>query len=170
MTIKLYSTLSRKKEDFETIEPGKVRMYVCGVTVYNKAHIGHAMFSLVFDTLRRYLTYRGYEVRQVINFTDVDDKIINRASQLGMDPFQLAENYIAEFRGQIEALNVLPATVNPRATLEIHGKPIPVVAREAQGEEYNRLWKFATEHHPPYLKYQQMTTRHIPIMVFERVG
>ena len=119
MTIKLYSTLSRKKEDFETIEPGKVRMYVCGVTVYNKAHIGHAMFALVFDVLRRYLTYRGYEVRQVINFTDVDDKIINRAKQLNMDPFQLAENYITEFRAQIEALNILPATVNPRATREM---------------------------------------------------
>ena len=119
MTMKLYSTLSRKKEEFQTIEPGKVRMYVCGVTVYNKAHIGHAMFALVFDVLRRYLTYRGYEVRQVINFTDVDDKIINRANQLNMDPFQLAENYINEFRAQIAALNILPATVNPRATREM---------------------------------------------------
>jgi len=128
MGIKLYSTLSRKKEDFETIEPGKVRMYVCGVTVYNKAHIGHAMFALVFDVLRRYLTYRGYEVRQVINFTDVDDKIINRANQLGMDPFQLAENYINEFRAQIEALNILPATVNPRATREM-----PQIIRMIEG-------------------------------------
>ena len=128
MAIKLYSTLSRKKEDFQTIEPGKVRMYVCGVTVYNKAHIGHAMFALVFDVLRRYLTYRGYDVRQVINFTDVDDKIINRAKQLGMDPFQLAENYITEFRAQIEALNILPATVNPRATREM-----PQIIRMIEG-------------------------------------
>jgi cysteinyl-tRNA synthetase len=148
MSIKLYSTLSRKKEDFETIEPGKVRMYVCGVTVYNKAHIGHAMFALVFDVLRRYLTYRGYEVRQVINFTDVDDKIINRANQLNMDPFQLAENYINEFRAQIEALNILPATVNPRATREmpqiikmIEGLIEKGYAYPAAGDVYFRVAK-----------------------------
>ena len=148
MSIKLYSTLSRKKEDFQTIEPGKVRMYVCGVTVYNKAHIGHAMFALVFDILRRYLTYRGYEVRQVINFTDVDDKIINRAKTLGMDPFQLAENYIKEFRGQIEALNILPATVNPRATLEmpqiirmIEGLIEKGYAYPSEGDVYFRVTK-----------------------------
>lgn len=119
MTIKIYSTLSRKKETFETIEPGKVRMYVCGPTVYNKAHIGHAMSALVFDIIRRYLEFRGYAVRHAMNFTDVDDKIINRANQMGMDPFQLAENYIQEYRDQLEALNVLPATVNPRATQEM---------------------------------------------------
>ncbi len=128
MAIKLYSTLSRKKEPFETIEPGKVRMYVCGVTVYNKAHIGHAMFALVFDVIRRYLTYRGYEVKQVINFTDVDDKIINRANQLGTDPAALAEHYINEFRAQTQALNVLPATVNPRATQEM-----PQIIRMIEG-------------------------------------
>jgi cysteinyl-tRNA synthetase len=146
MAIKLYSTLSRKKELFETIEPGKVRMYVCGVTVYNKAHIGHAMFVLVFDVLRRYLTYRGYDVRQVINFTDVDDKIINRAKQLEMDPAQLAENYISEFRAQTEALNVLPATVNPRATQEmpqiiemIEGLIEKGYAYPAEGDVYFRV-------------------------------
>ena len=146
MAIKLYSTLSRKKEAFETIEPGKVRMYVCGVTVYNKAHIGHAMFALVFDVLRRYLTYRGYDVRQVINFTDVDDKIINRANQLGMDAAELAENYIKEFRAQIEALNILPATVNPRATLEmpqiiqmIEGLIEKGYAYPAEGDVYFRV-------------------------------
>jgi len=119
MSIKLYSTLSRRKEDFETIEPGKVRMYVCGVTVYHKAHIGHAMFALVFDVIRRYLEYRGYAVRHVMNFTDVDDKIINRANQLGMNPFELAEGYIREFQQNLADLNVLPATINPRATQEI---------------------------------------------------
>jgi cysteinyl-tRNA synthetase len=128
MALKLYSTLSRKKELFATIEPGKVRMYVCGVTVYNKAHIGHAMFALVFDVIRRYLTFRGYEVRQVINFTDVDDKIINRANQMGMDPFVLAQNYINEFQTQIAALNILPATVNPRATQEM-----PQIIRMIEG-------------------------------------
>ncbi|HQN05327.1 MAG TPA: cysteine--tRNA ligase [Anaerolineaceae bacterium] len=119
MSIKLYSTLSRRKEDFETIEPGKVRMYVCGVTVYHKAHIGHAMFVLVFDVIRRYLEYRGYAVRHVMNFTDVDDKIINRANQLGVNPFELAEGYIREFQQNLADLNVLPATINPRATQEI---------------------------------------------------
>jgi len=94
MGIKIYSTLSRKKEPFETIEPGKVRMYVCGPTVYSQAHIGHAMSAMVFDVIRRYLEYRGYEVIHAMNFTDVDDKIINRANREGVDPFQLAERYI----------------------------------------------------------------------------
>ena len=119
MSLKLYNTLTRRKEAFETIEPGKVRMYVCGPTVYNKAHIGHAMSALVFDILRRYLIYRGYDVRHVMNFTDVDDKIISRASQMNMDPFTLAENYINEFRDQLDQLNILPASFNPRATREI---------------------------------------------------
>jgi cysteinyl-tRNA synthetase len=119
MAIKIYSTLGHKKELLETIEPGKVRMYVCGPTVYNKAHIGHAMSALVFDIIRRYLEYRGYNVKHAMNFTDVDDKIINRANQMGIDPFQLAENYIQEYRSQLNALNILPATVNPRATMEM---------------------------------------------------
>ena len=81
--IRLYNTLTRKKEDFQTLEPGVVKMYVCGVTVYNDAHVGHAMSALVFDIIRRYLEFRGYKVNHVMNFTDVDDKIINRANQLG---------------------------------------------------------------------------------------
>src|SRR5512136_605514 len=117
--LRVYNTLTRKKEDFQTLEPNLVKMYVCGVTVYSDAHIGHAMFALVFDIVRRYLTYRGYEVRQVINYTDVDDKIINRANALGMDPAGLAEKYIQEFRRQTGLLNILPATVNPRATQEM---------------------------------------------------
>jgi cysteinyl-tRNA synthetase len=119
MAIKIYNTLTRKKEDFETLEPGKVRMYVCGPTVYNKAHVGHAMSAVVFDIIRRYLNYRGYQVRHLMNFTDVDDKIINRANQMGKDPFELANGYIAEFQKNIEDLNVLPATFNPRATQTI---------------------------------------------------
>jgi cysteinyl-tRNA synthetase len=128
MGLKIFNTLSHKKEDFVTIEPGKVRMYVCGPTVYNKAHVGHAMSALVFDILRRYLQYRGYAVNHVMNFTDVDDKIINRAAQLGMDPFALAESYITEYRNQLEALNVLPATTNPRATREM-----PQIIRMVEG-------------------------------------
>ncbi len=119
MGIKIYNTLSRKKEDFNTIEPQKVRMYVCGPTVYSNAHIGHAMSSLVFDIIKRYLLYRGYDVNHVMNFTDVDDKIINRANQQGVDPFDLAEGYINEFRRHLADLNILPATFNPRATQEM---------------------------------------------------
>jgi len=94
-------------------------MYVCGPTVYDKAHVGHAMSAIVFDIIRRYLEYRGYEVRHVMNYTDVDDKIINRANQIGMDPIKLAEQYIDEFGRHLVDLNILPATVYPRATHEV---------------------------------------------------
>ncbi|RME90284.1 MAG: cysteine--tRNA ligase, partial [Anaerolineae bacterium] len=117
--LRVYNTLTRKKEPFETIEPGVVRMYVCGPTVYDKAHVGHAMSALVFDIIRRYLIYKGYDVRFVMNFTDVDDKIIARANALGVDPFELAEGYIHEFEEHLKALNILPATANPRATQTI---------------------------------------------------
>ena len=90
--MKVYNTLSRNVEEFQTLEPGKVRMYVCGPTVYAKAHIGHAMSALVFDIIRRYLEFRGYDVRHVMNFTDVDDKIILRANEKGIDPFELGRD------------------------------------------------------------------------------
>ncbi|HEY9152119.1 MAG TPA: cysteine--tRNA ligase [Anaerolineales bacterium] len=114
--LRIYNTLTRKKEDFQTLEPNTVRMYVCGVTVYNDAHVGHAMSALVFDIIRRYLEYRGYKVKHVMNFTDVDDKIINRANQLKEDPFQLAQRYIDDYSQNLKDLNILPATINPRAT------------------------------------------------------
>jgi cysteinyl-tRNA synthetase len=116
MAIQIYNTLTRTVEPLQTIEPGVVKMYVCGVTVYDQAHIGHAMSALVFDVIRRYLEFRDYTVHHVVNFTDVDDKIINRANELGRDPHGLAEQYIAEFLEEQQALNVLPATVYPRAT------------------------------------------------------
>lgn len=119
MSIKIYNTLTRKKEALETLEPGTVRMYVCGPTVYSKAHVGHAMSALVFDIIRRYLEYRGYRVVHAMNFTDVDDKIIIRAQQQGVDPFELAEGYIREFAQNLKDLNILPATIQPRATREI---------------------------------------------------
>ena len=119
MALRIYNTLTRQKEDFETLEPGRVSMYICGPTVYSKAHVGHAMSALVFDTIRRYLEFRGYKVRYVMNYTDVDDKIITRAQEEGRDPFDLAEGYIQEFQANLQALNVLPATVNPRATQEM---------------------------------------------------
>jgi len=119
MAIKIYNTLTRKKEALETLQSGRVSMYVCGPTVYDKAHVGHAMSVLVFDIVRRYLEYRGYEVRHAMNYTDVDDKIIQRANLEGIDPFDLAERYIDEFRHHLTDLNILPATVYPRATEEI---------------------------------------------------
>ncbi len=119
MGLRVYNTLSRKKETFETIEPNKVRMYVCGPTVYDKAHVGHAMSTLVFDIIRRYLQYRGYDVRHVMNYTDVDDKIIKRANSLKVDPYELAQTYIDQFDTHLSDLNILPATFNPRATNEM---------------------------------------------------
>jgi cysteinyl-tRNA synthetase len=119
MALQIYSTLSRQKEEFHTLQPGKVTMYVCGPTVYDKAHVGHAMSAIVFDIIRRYLEYRGYQVRHAMNYTDVDDKIINRANQLNIDPIKLAERYIGEFEQHIKDLNILPATFYPRATYEI---------------------------------------------------
>lgn len=116
MTIQLYNSLTRRTEPLETIDPGVVRMYVCGVTVYDDAHIGHAMSAMVFDTIRRYLEWSGYDVRHIVNFTDVDDKIIARANQQGRDPQELAEHYIDEFMNQLGELNVQRATAYPRAT------------------------------------------------------
>jgi cysteinyl-tRNA synthetase len=119
MTLRIYNTLTRKKEPFETLVPGLVTMYVCGPTVYDKAHVGHVMSVLVFDILRRYLEFRGYKVRHVMNYTDVDDKVILRAQQEGVDPLELAEGYIEEFKQHLADFNVLPASVYPRATQEI---------------------------------------------------
>ena len=119
MALRIYNTLTRKKEPFETLEPGEVAMYVCGPTVYDNAHVGHAMSAIVFDIIRRYLEYCGYKVNHVMNYTDVDDKIIQRANQEGLDPVKLAESYINQFDQHLKDLNVLPASVNPRATEEI---------------------------------------------------
>jgi cysteinyl-tRNA synthetase len=118
-TIQVYNTLSRRKEPLQTIEPGRVRMYVCGVTPYDSAHIGHGMSLTTFDVIRRYLEHRGYEVRHIQNFTDIDDKIINRANAEGIDPNALTEALIAEWHAQTRALNALPATHYPRATEEV---------------------------------------------------
>jgi cysteinyl-tRNA synthetase len=122
--IRVYNTLTRRKEPLRTIEPGKVRMYVCGVTPYDSAHVGHGMSLISFDVIRRYLEHRGYEVRHIQNFTDIDDKIINRANAEGIDPDELTESYIAEWHEQIRRLNVLPATHYPRATEEVS----PIIA------------------------------------------
>ena len=117
--LRVYNTLSRQKEPFTTIEPGKVRMYVCGVTPYDSAHIGHGMSMTVFDIIRRYLQHRGYEVRHIQNFTDIDDKIIARANREGIDPNELTEQLIAQWHVETAELNALPATHYPRATQEV---------------------------------------------------
>lgn len=114
--IRLYNTLTHKKEEFQPLESGLVKLYVCGPTVYSDAHVGHAMSALVFDIIRRYFEFRGYHVIHVMNFTDVDDKIITRANQMNVDPFDLAEGYIRDFQEHLVDLNILPATINPRAT------------------------------------------------------
>jgi cysteinyl-tRNA synthetase len=116
---RIYNTLTRQKEPLETLQNGVVTMYVCGPTVYDKAHVGHGMSTIVYDILRRYLEYRGYQVRHVMNYTDVDDKVIERANELGVDPLKLAQGHIEEYEGYIKALNVIPASVYPRATQEI---------------------------------------------------
>lgn len=119
--MKIYDTMTRFKEEFKTIEPGKVRMYVCGPTVYNLIHIGNARPMIFFDTVRRYLEYRGYEVNFVSNFTDVDDKIIKAAVEEGVDASVISERYIAECKKDMAGMNVRPASYHPRATQEIDG-------------------------------------------------
>ncbi len=119
--MKVYNTLSGKKEEFVPLEEGKVSMYVCGPTVYNLIHIGNARPMIVFDTVRRYMEHRGYEVNYVSNFTDVDDKIIRKANEEGNDPSVISERYIAECKKDMEALHVKPATTHPKATCEIGG-------------------------------------------------
>ncbi|WP_322496601.1 cysteine--tRNA ligase [Chloroflexus sp.] len=121
MAIQLYNTLTRRLEPLETIEPGVVRMYVCGVTPYDEAHIGHAMSAIVFDMIRRYLEFRGYQVRHIVNFTDIDDKVIARANAIGQDPLALSGQYAAEFLAQLQAMNVLPATAYPRVSTTMPG-------------------------------------------------
>jgi cysteinyl-tRNA synthetase len=119
MTLKVYNTLSGKKEEFETMEPGEVRMYVCGPTVYDSCHIGHARSVVFFDLVYRFLTAMGYDVTYIRNFTDVDDKIIKRANELGVSSEEISEKYINEFYRDMDALNVKRATIEPRATQHI---------------------------------------------------
>ncbi|MBN2043991.1 MAG: cysteine--tRNA ligase [Anaerolineales bacterium] len=148
MAIRLYNTLSRQKEAFEPINPDEVTMYVCGPTVYDNAHVGHAMSSLVFDIIRRYLEYSGYQVRHVMNYTDVDDKIILRAQYEDVDALELAERYIARYGKHLEDLNILPASVYPRVSTEmenivkvVQGLIDKGYAYEVEGDVYFRVHK-----------------------------
>ncbi|MGN0243424.1 MAG: cysteine--tRNA ligase [Lachnospiraceae bacterium] len=147
--MKIYNTLTRKKEEFVPVQEGKVGMYVCGPTVYNYIHIGNARPMIVFDTFRRYLEYKGYDVNFVSNFTDVDDKIINKALEEGVDASVISERYIAECKKDMEGLNIKPATHHPKATEEIDGM-IEMIsdliekgyAYEVNGTVYYRTRKF----------------------------
>ena len=112
--IKIYDTMTRSLREFVPIEEDKVRMYVCGPTVYNYIHVGNARSTVAFDTVRRYFEYRGFEVNYISNFTDVDDKIINRAKEEGITPKEVADKYIAAFRADVDQLGVKPATQHPR--------------------------------------------------------
>ncbi|MCU6698697.1 cysteine--tRNA ligase [Dorea ammoniilytica] len=119
--MRLYNTMSKRKEEFVPVEEGKVRMYVCGPTVYNFIHIGNARPMIVFDTVRRYFEYKGYDVNYVSNFTDVDDKIIKKAIEEGVPAEEISQRYIAECKKDMDGMNIEPATTNPLATQEIDG-------------------------------------------------
>lgn len=126
--MQLYNTMTRKKEELVPLVPGKIGMYACGPTVYNYFHIGNARPFIVFDTLRRYLTYRGYEVTFVQNFTDIDDKMIRRANEEGTSVAALGERFIAEYYRDADALGIERASANPRATEHI-GEIIALVQK-----------------------------------------
>jgi len=119
MNIKIYNTLTRKKEVLRPLEDNHIKLYVCGITSYDYCHIGHARSALVFDMVVRYLRYRGFKVTFVRNFTDIDDKIIARAAEKGVDSRELAQQFIDEFYTDMDALGVLRADIEPRATEHI---------------------------------------------------
>ena len=147
--MKVFNTLSGQKEEFSP-QGDEVKMYVCGVTPYDDAHIGHAMSYIIFDVVRRYLHYKKYKVKYVQNITDVDDKIIDRATKLGIAPAELAQQYTDSYFGDMEALNIEPADIYPRATEEIP-KIIEVIktlvdkdyAYPAGGSVYFRVRNFS---------------------------
>lgn len=151
MSIQLYNTLTRRKELFTPIKPNEVSFYVCGPTVYNYIHIGNARSAVAFDTIRRYLEYRGYQVNYVSNFTDVDDKIIRAAKEEGISPEALADKYIAAFKEDTSAINIKPASIHPRVMENIE-EIIEFIqqlidkdyAYESDGDVYFRTEKFET--------------------------
>ncbi|WP_113674587.1 cysteine--tRNA ligase [Vallitalea guaymasensis] len=152
--MKLYNTLTNKKETFESIEKGKVRMYVCGPTVYNYIHIGNARPLIVFDTVRKYFEYKNYDVIYVSNFTDIDDKIIKKANEEGVDYSEISSKYMKEFLIDSEGLNVKPATIYPKATEEIDDmvKMIEQLIEKGYAYEVNGSVYFETKKFEPYGK------------------
>ncbi|SHF40214.1 cysteinyl-tRNA synthetase [Desulfacinum infernum DSM 9756] len=154
MTLTVYNTLTKKKEAFQPLEPGKVRLYVCGVTVYDLCHVGHARSAIVFDVIYRYLKYRGYDVTYVRNFTDIDDKIIKRANEEGTDYRTIADRYIAAFYEDMDALDVLRPDLEPLATENI-SQMIEIIRRlEEKGIAYQAGSDvyFSVEKFPEYGK------------------
>ena len=148
--MKIYNTLSKKKEEFVPIEEGKVKMYVCGPTVYNLIHIGNARPMIVFDTVRRYMEHKGFEVNYVSNFTDVDDKIIKKAVEEGVDAAVVSQRYIEECKKDMAAMNVKPATTHPLATNEIGGMLDMIETLMEKGYAYKAedgTVYFRTRHH-----------------------
>ncbi|MCD1261930.1 cysteine--tRNA ligase [Paenibacillus athensensis] len=150
MTLKMYNTLTRKKEAFVPIEPGKVKMYACGPTVYNYIHIGNGRPAIFFDVVRRYLEFQGFEVNYVVNFTDVDDKLIRKAEETGSTVPELAETYIQAYYEDVRALGVKEASLNPRVTENMEGIIAFIAelvdkdfAYEKGGDVYYRTAKFA---------------------------
>ena len=152
--MKIYNTLTRQKEEIVPVHPGKVGMYVCGPTVYNYIHIGNARPMIIFDTVRRYFEYKGYEVNYVSNFTDVDDKIIKKANEEGVTATEIAERYIKECKQDMEALNIKPATHQPRATEEIGGmiKMIQTLIEKGHAYEVDGTVYFKTRSFKDYGK------------------
>ena len=163
MKMKVFNTLTGQKEDFHP-RTDVVTMYVCGITAYDESHIGHAMSYVIFDVIKRYLEFKGYEVKHVQNFTDIDDKVIERANQLGMPPLELADKYVARCFADMDALNIKPANVYPKATEEIP-KVIEIIqglvakgyAYESEGSVYFRVRSF-----PDYGK---LSHRNLPDMI-----
>lgn len=152
--MKIYNTLTRKKEEFVPVHPGKVGIYVCGPTVYNYIHIGNARPMIIFDTVRRYFEYKGYDVNYVSNFTDVDDKIIKKANEEGVSATEIAERYIEECKKDMEGLNVKPATHQPKATEEIDGmiRMIGTLIEKGHAYEVNGTVYFKTRSFDGYGK------------------
>lgn len=170
--LKIYNTLTREKEEFIPIDPGKVRMYVCGPTVYNYIHIGNGRSAVAFDTIRRYLEFRGYDVNYVSNFTDVDDKIIRTAKEMNTTPQLLAQQFIEAFKEDVGALNVQPATCHPQVV-----DHIPDIinfiqelidkgyAYESNGDVYYHTRKFAN-----YGQLSDQSLDELEIGASERMG
>ena len=136
--MRVYNTLSKRKEEFVPVEEGKVKMYVCGPTVYNFIHIGNARPMIVFDTVRRYFEYKGYDVNYVSNFTDVDDKIIKKAIEEGVSADEISRRYIAECKKDMEGMNIKPATTHPLATEEICGMVEMITTLIEKGYAYEK--------------------------------
>lgn len=152
--MKIYNTMTRQKEEFQPIHEGKAGIYVCGPTVYDYIHIGNARPMIVFDTLRRYLTYKGYDVNYVSNFTDVDDKIIKRANEEGVDASVISERYIEEVKKDMAAMNVQEASTHPKATEEIPDmiEMVKTLIEKGHAYEVNGTVYFRTRSFPEYGK------------------